>query len=299
VPTQTPLGKRPALEVLHEVARTKGLPFMPVAWTDSDDRHLKMVRDAIDADGHGLALRHRIGDALLPTGQEPDRLLAKRLEELDCTTSDADLLIDLEYLNPDSETSARWAAGIIAQSCRVGTWRSIVLVGTSVPPSFGNGLVPEQSTRELPRREWALWKEVAQVADVQVAFGDYAVQNPTPPLNPPPVGPWGNIRYTTEETLLVARGLDTRIYGPEQYVELSSWVASHASFRGAAFSDGDAEILRWSKSPAAHPLVSAGPYVDHDGEDEEEEIGSASSGYWRGVGTSHHIELVTEQLRQQ
>lgn len=296
-PVQTIHGERPALEVLHEAARSRSLAFMPVAWTNSNEEHLKIVAGTNDLDGHGLALRHRMGTTVMPTGNKLQRVLTARLEALQIPASDIDLLIDLEYLDLDCEPSAKWTAALVDQSAGVGPWRSIVLIATSVPQSFGNGIVPEHSSRELPRREWALWNEVAKRSSIPVAFGDYAVQNPIPPLNPPPVGPWGNIRYSLEDALLVARGFDTRSYGPEQYVELSSWVISHASFYGAAFSYGDAEINRWATTPVTHSIATAGACIE-DLEGEDIDARPASPGYWRGVGTSHHLELVTKQLRQ-
>ncbi len=293
--TDTSAGERPVVEILHETARARGLASMPVAWTDSSEQHLQIVARSSYEDGHGLALRHKVGGVALPSGTTLDKLLEARLNKLQVDAGEVDLLLDLEYLAPDTTPSATWVAGILSRCVRVGSWRSIVLLATSVPSSFGNGLVPEHSKKELPRHEWSLWKEIATRVDQPVAFGDYAVQNPVPPPNPPPIGPWANIRYTLEEKLFVVRGFETRTHGTEQYAELSSWVASHPSFRGASFSHGDSEITSWSTE--ASPLSGGMAFDDVFEEETDEPPRRASPTYWRGVGTSHHIELINEQLQ--
>ena len=288
-------GERPVIELLHETARARSLASMPVAWTDSSDQHLRIVAKAIYEDGHGLALRHRVRGVSLPSGMTLDDLLKARLTSLQADPSEVDLLLDLEYLDPDTEPSATWVASLLSRCARVGSWRSVVLLATSVPASFGNGLVPEKSKRELPRHEWSLWEAVTARADLPVAFGDYAVQNPVPPPNPAPVGPWANIRYTLEKNLFVVRGLETRTHGTDQYAELSSWITSHPSFRGSSFSHGDSEITAWSTGQGSRESRLA--FDDFFEEETDERPRPASQTYWRGVGTSHHIELVTEQLQ--
>lgn len=294
--TNTSRGERAAIELLHDTARARGLASMPIAWTDSSDQHLQIVANASYEAGHGLALRHRVRGISLPSSTGLDELLKARLDNLQADIADVDLLLDLEYLAPDTKPSAAWVARLLSRCAHVGSWRSVVLIATSVPSSFGNGLVPEKSKKELPRHEWSLWEEITTRVDRPVAFGDYAVQNPVPPPNPAPIGPWANIRYTLEKTLFVVRGLETRTYGTGQYAELSSWVTSHPSFRGSSFSHGDSEITAWSTSGQV-PSESRLAFDDLFEEETDEPPRPASPTYWRGVGTSHHVELVTEQLR--
>lgn len=289
-PTQTSKGERPAMEILYELARSRDLPFMPVAWTHSNDCHLDVVASTSEIDGHGMALRHRVGKTVLQSGASLEELLADRLNSLRIPVSEVDLFIDLEYLDPDSDQSTRWILGMLEDCRRVGPWRSVVLIATSVPSSFGSEVVPEHSTREIPRHEWSLWKKVADQVNTPLGYGDYGVQNPIPPPKPPPIAPWANIRYSLEEALLVARGFQIGTRGPEQYSELSSWITSHPSFRGGDFSFGDAEIQRWSTQ------CPIGVEDEEDNNDEgEAKLGGLS--YWRGVGMSHHLELITNQLR--
>jgi hypothetical protein len=289
---ETTAGQRPALELIYEASRKRGLKFMPVAWTSSKEDHLALIANAIDEDGHGAAIRHRPSEGLLLPGVRAPQLVEQVLGGLGVGPEDVDLMLDLEYLEPDSEPSADWLYGLFSELKKIGSWRSLILVATSVPSSFGNGLVPEDSIRALPRTEWPLWRALTARLDNMVAFGDYGVQNPVPPPDPPPVGPWATIRYTSDETLVVSRGFDIRKTDPQQYVTLSQRVVAHSAFRGESFSYGDAEIKRWS---ASKPQAAPSQMADFEPIDEPEE--PAGLPYWRGVGTSHHLELITQQVR--
>lgn len=289
-PIEASSDRQPMLELLFEAATRRELRFLPVAWSDSSDAHLKILAAAVDTSGRGLALRHRL-NRVLPSGVSVEARVRLLLRTLGVEPSEVDLMLDLEYLDPDGTTSVRWLTDLMANLGQVGSWRSTVLIATSMPSSFGNGLVPPNTTRELPRHEWELWKEVAAASDVPLAYGDYAVQNPVPPPNPPPVGPFANIRYTSTEVFLVARGQDTRRVGREQYQYLSQWVVGHPAFRGASYSYGDREIMRWS-------TAAAGPvHDDFDLDEGDVDPRPGDLSYWRGVGTSHHLEQVSEQLR--
>lgn len=291
--TPTRDGERPLLELLFEAARKRAMPCMPVAWADSPADHLALVRDIAAADGHGLALRHRLGPTVVPTDRSIARELGKTMEALAVEPSGADLVFDLQYIDRDRKPSAAWLAKLFASAMTVGRWRSLVLIGTSVPSGFSKDVLASGDTREFPRQEWRAWSEVAGRLDRELAYGDYAVQNPTPPLDPPPVGPFATIRYTTRECLLVARGWDVRQTSDDQYIELSQKVVAHSAFRGEDYSYGDQQIVAWSRERSAD--LSAFDVTAHD---EEAANGlPASSSYWRGVGTSHHLEQVTEQLR--
>ena len=76
-------------------------------------------------------------------------------------------------------------------------------------------------------------------------FGDYAVQNPEPPLEDQPTGPGqaANIRYTTEDATLVPRAVGAVIQeGAEQYRELCELLVAQDEFAGRDFSWGDLQI---------------------------------------------------------
>lgn len=85
-----------------------------------------------------------------------------------------------------------------------------------------------------------------------------------------------NIRYSTAETTFFARGRALDEYGREEYRLLCQMLVEHPAFRSGAYSWGDRAILR-----CAQGLDKPGSQI-----------------MWRGVGTSHHLEVMVEALSQ-
>jgi hypothetical protein len=109
------------------------------------------------------------------------------------------------------------------------------------------------------------------------AFGDYAVQHPHPPHDGGGNNGRANIRYTVDREILVARGVGPATQqGPEQYRELCQQLVGRPEFAGRSYSWGDATI-----EDCADELIESG-----------------SRNAWRGAGTSHHIQVVTDELRR-
>jgi hypothetical protein len=108
-------------------------------------------------------------------------------------------------------------------------------------------------------------------------FGDYAIQNPDPPLDDQPSGPGqrANIRYTTDAATLAPRAVGAVIQeGAEQYRQLCRQLVAQPEFAGADFSWGDLQIAECA-----------------DG------VGEPGwQNRWRGAGTSHHLRHVVDQL---
>jgi hypothetical protein len=286
-PTETSDGKMALLDVVFGAAHARGLRAMPVAHTNGSDAELQVVRDLAARDGQGLALRHRMSK-VSPAGKSLATLVSEVLGKLEIETGDVDLVLDLEYLDPDTIVRPRGVIRSVKQVAGLGEFRSIVLAATVVPPSFGGGIVPPNSLRSLPRREWELWESVSSAVDFPLIFGDYGVQNPAPPpTGPVPAGPWANVRYTTDTELVVARGADVRTTGNEQYVELCRWITRVPEFSGEDFSYGDGEIARWSRMSQR----TLWDDIDDEGED-------GTQSYWRGIGTAHHLARVSQQLQK-
>lgn len=86
-----------------------------------------------------------------------------------------------------------------------------------------------------------------------------------------------NIRYTTNGSTLVARGRGSVIQeGNDQYRLLCQHLVAHRDFAGAHYSWGDATINGCAQG----------------------DIEPGAQEMWRGAGTSHHLQFVTDQLRQ-
>lgn len=272
-PVETASGTAPLLEVLYAAARKRGLPFVPVAHAGGRGAHLRLVAQAAAHDGHGAALRYAIRDIALPDGTTPRTYLGGLLTTLGVEVEDADLLVDLGYIDPDVELDM---ASALQELVDIGSWRSVVVLGTSIPSMMG--CIAEGTVGSLARREWELWRDLSQRGLSRLpAFGDYAVQHPRPPEESGGPGMRANIRYTTNDVTLIARGHGPVIQeGAEQYRLLCEQLVRRTEFAGADYSWGDDVI-----SDCADGVHAPG-----------------SQSLWRGVGTSHHIQVVTDQLRQ-
>lgn len=277
-PVATRDGQAPVLACIYEAARARSLRFVPVVWVgESSDAHRRIVADAALQDGHGVALRYRMRDYGPPEGSGLAPYLAGELAALDREPKDADLILDLGYIDPDDELDPDGIAAALRQMLAVGPWRSVVLLGTSIPTMMS--CVDEGSVGSLPRKEWELWSQLQDCElDRMPAFGDYVIQNPHPPHDGGGPGMRANIRYTSNGETLVARGRGPFYEeGNEQYRGLCEQLVARTEFAGRNFTWGD-EVIEDCAAGAVEP---GGQRV------------------WRGAGTSHHLRVVSEQLASQ
>lgn len=277
--TATPIGERQVLPVIYEEARKRGMQFVPVLPLGSVHvaNHSALVRDAAAQDGRGAALRYPIRTVALLSGMTHTSMLTGALGRIGVDVEDADILIDLSYLAADDELGLGDLAEALKDVLAVGTWRSVILLGTSMPSMLGE--IAEGTVGSMPRREWDLWSAIRDEPLGRIpTYGDYVVQHPDPPRDEDGGGPSmrGNIRYTISDETLVARGRGPIIQvGREQYRQLCAQLVERPEFAGSAFSWGDAQIAACAAGdiePGWQPL-------------------------WRGAGSSHHFRLVTDQLR--
>jgi hypothetical protein len=278
--TITSSGEEPVLSVIHAAARQRGMafvPVLPVGGNDSRD-HVRLVADAAARDGLGAALRYPIRRIALEPGKTHATVLSDALGSLGIEVRFADVLVDLGYLSGDEELHPEDAGEALEEVISVGSWRSVVLLGTSMPSMLG-GTVEEGTIGELPRREWELWSALKGIWSGRLpTYGDYVVQHPDPPRDEDGGGPGmrANIRYTAGRATLVARARGSLIQeGREQYRDLCVQLVVRPEFRGRDFSWGDAVIAACASG----------------------EIEPGWQNQWRGAGSSHHFRLVTEQLR--
>ena len=278
-PVQTSNGEVPVLAQIYAAARKRGLCFVPVVWVgESTPKHFGLVAQAVTEDRHGVALRYKFLRSALPTGMTRASLLAQTLNKVECEATDADLLIDLEVLEPDQDFDAATIAHSIEEMTGVGAWRSMVLLGTTMPRMMS--CIEEGTLGSLERREWTLWKELRDQRLTRVpVFGDYVVQHPHPPMDEGGGNTMrANVRYTTGTETLVARGQGpVRIEGNEQYRGLCQKIVARTEFCGPAYTWGDGVI-----ADCATGAIQPG-----------------AQRMWRGAATSHHLRFVVEQLQQE
>ena len=83
-----------------------------------------------------MALRYRFRDIALAPGTSQSDYLSDFLTDLGTEVSNADLMLDLGYLDPDVELDAEDIATLLEEVAEVGEWRSLVLLGSSTPQSL-------------------------------------------------------------------------------------------------------------------------------------------------------------------
>jgi hypothetical protein len=276
--TTTKDGECPVLSVIHAAARKYRLEFVPVLKLGSKPAGARLIRNAALTDGRGVALRYRLLSLALPAGQTAEALIKEALTVVEVDFAGADLLIDLGFLSQDVEIHAEDVAPAVNELVAAGKWRSVILLGTSMPSSLGGGVVQEGTIGRLPRREWDLWSALRESGLARLpTYGDYAIQHPDPPLEGDESGPGqrANIRYTTHDVTLVPRAVGAVVTeGREQYRDLCSQLVMQPEYAGRDFTWGDG-------------LIADCAYGD-------EEPGWQN--HWRGAGTSHHLRHVVEQL---
>jgi Beta protein len=272
----------PVLARMFAEARKRRMRFIPVVHVgQSIKSHVQVVADAVLEDGNGVALRCRIRKVLPSASGRYRDILSKQLDDVGAQPGDTDLLLDLEFIDKDDEIHPDDIAHTLREMCDVGHWRCIVLIGTSIPKMLGgpNG-VKEGSVGTLPRREWDLWSQLARCDLPRCpAFGDYGIQHPEPPADD--IGGntmRANVRYTATSETIIARGRGAvSEEGSKQYHGLCKQIVARSEFSGGAYSWGDSLI-----DECAEELCEPG-----------------SQGLWRGAGTSHHLQFVTDALQLQ
>lgn len=273
----TTKGDVPVLQQIYAAARKRQLRFVPsVCVGESTAAHRRLVTDASLEDGHGLALRYRIRTVVPPAGTTLREYLAAELTALSNDATTTDLIVDLDYIDPDAELDATDLADAFKEMLDVGPWRSIVLLGTSMPSMLS--CIEEGTVGSLPRREWDMWLRLEQCDLPRMpAFGDYGIQHPRPPQDGGGPGMRANIRYTANPETRIARGQGPFVQeGIAQYRGLCQQLIRLTEFGGSGYSWGDC-VIDDCASGAMPP---------------------GAQRVWRGAGTSHHLQLVTDQLRQ-
>jgi hypothetical protein len=270
-------GTCPVLSLIHAAARQHHLACVPVFRPSDGASEIGLIRNAVLCAGRGVAIRYPLLGLALREGQTPETVIKAILATVEVEITGSDLLIDLGYLSPEIDLRAHDIAPSVDELVAIGDWRSVVLLGTSMPSMLG-GVIPEGTVGELPRREWELWSALRRSPPQRMpTYGDYVIQHPRAPEDDSGGGPnmRANIRYTATAATVIARGRGPYPEeGKEQYRGLCRKLVARPEFAGRAYSWGDEQIADCA-SGALDP---------------------GSNNAWRGAGSSHHLRLVTEQI---
>lgn len=263
------------LDRLYEAMRKRKSIFIPVANIGKRfEAALNSVANCALQDGNGYALRYRFREVAPRPNEDHSSRLSTALGRIEIDPELADLIIDFAYIDPDDEFDLDLLAEDLQSMIDVASWRSVVLLGSSMPPMMS--CVKEGTVGEIDRREWDLWREIeTRKLSRPLVFGDYTIQSPTPPSKGGP-SMRRNVRYTASTATVVARGMgDITESDNSQYKELCGKIRKRPEFCGESFSWGDETIAKCAAGrlrPKAQEM-------------------------WRGAGTSHHIKFVKNQLQ--
>ncbi|MET9019215.1 hypothetical protein ABZV93_04450 [Actinopolymorpha sp. NPDC004070] len=279
-PAESPGGPIPVLAAIHAAARRRQIVFVPVLHLGDATATQRQVAESAAVDGRGLALRVPLLDTAVAGGRSFPSLIQETLNAVEVEVVGADLLMDLRQLPDDAEVRVDDLASMVDALVSIGQWRNVVLLGTAMPMSLGGGVVDAGTIGRRRRTEWLVWLALrrSRVSRVPI-YGDYAIQNPDPPLDAAdgqiPLGMRAAIRYTHETVTIIPRAKAPRHEeGREQYRQLCKLLVEQPEFAGREFSWGDREV-----ADCADGTCEPG-WEDH----------------WRGAGTSHHLRFVVNQL---
>lgn len=279
MPTR-PASARSILAHLYESARRRDLLFVPVC-SSRDAIAVHAVREAAGVDRRGVAIRCRIGSSafnLTPLAAEHG--LSDLLTALGVDPTEADLLLDYGYIGPDEDLTANDVMETLDEVAQVGAWRNTVLIATSVPSSFADE-VPEGFVGGIARREWELWESLRALTDRRLSVGDYGVQHPRVPGTRSGGRMRANVRYPTEEGLLVGRGVGAfQDLSPQersdQYRKICHDLVLNRLFVGRGCCPGDRTI-----QDCADGVLPPG-----------------SQSMWRFAGTAHDLRLAASDVQK-
>lgn len=258
---------------VYDECRRRGLSFIPVH-TIGQETLVSMVSEANLRDGRGVAMRYRAG----ATPQIGARTLSERfsneLDRLGVSPGEADLFVDLGWLDPRLEIAAEDVSAILDEAVHLGPWRNLIVAGTSVPESMRE--IHQDEVGSIPRREWPLWEALRPIRQETVVFGDYGIQHPKAPNTTTAGRLIANVRYTTPLGTIVSRGRGVfnsipRALRPAQYVGCCMrLLASDYLADMDCICPGDSAIRACAEGISV-PLGQR---------------------FWRMVGWSHHLEQV-------
>ena len=276
---QSRQGSVPVLAAIHAAARRRGVVFVPVLQLGDVEGTIQQIADTAGCDGRGVALRVPLLGTVAPDGRSLSTLVKETLDAVEIDLAGSDLLMDLRQMPEDAEIDVDDLVPMIDDLVAVGPWRSVVLLGTTMPRTLG-GVVEAGTVGRLPRTEWLLWLALRRSSVSRIpTYGDYAVQHPEPPLDMAegqvPHGIRAAIRYTHDKVTVIPRAKGPRrIEGREQYRRLCSILVAQPEFAGRDYTWGDQQV-----ADCAAGLCEPG-WEDH----------------WRGAATSHHLQFVVDQL---
>lgn len=223
----------------------------------------------------GIAIRIYQKDFL---GVDFDSIIAQ-FNRINFNTNKVDLIIDLKTIKEEDIPTLTLALKGIIATIDQASFRNIVIIGSGYPDAFPSVFMGGDRHKTLPRFELRLWEQLnltlAKRVKSNFIFGDYCCSGAMPlPENVSQMRPSAIIKYTTENSWYISKGIQLIRGGHEQYFELASELVESDVFLGREYSWGDEQIYLCSLK----------------------ERGSGNPTTWVQIATNHHITLVAQQF---
>lgn len=272
-PSAVASSGEPLLVERFLAAETAGCTLVPVTGPSRAVEERLAVGRVIRETGRGTCVRLSVDDVI---DQDAPATLQSLLAELRVTPHETDLVVDLGSMNDDNMAMNRLNALTVMEHIHdAQAWRSLTLAGASFPATLSS--LPNNALSTLPRVEWDVWRHTDSAGvGRRPTYSDYGIAHPDPAgdVNPRFMRMTANLRYTDDESFLVAKGRNTRDFGFDQIRQVARLIVESGRYAGPTFSWGDAWI--------------------QDCADGNGTTGNAMT--WRKVGTSHHLAKVIYQI---
>jgi hypothetical protein len=227
------------------------------------------IRNVIAADGRGVMFRI---PANFFANQQNLAALNALAVFFGVARNQVDILIDLQY-RPDLVGVQQIGAGCLNALPFMNDWRTVTLASGCFPESISNQ--PTGQWLQFDRNDWMGWNTILQQRAAGQSrlpsYGDYGVRCGGEPVVIPN-SPAPNVRYSDTQIIWVRKGPKA----PGSMQAICADLITQPYFRGAQFSQGDADLA----AKAATPSPANG-----------------TPEQWIQWCTNHHLELTVSQIQ--
>ena len=249
------------------------ITIIPVVGFESDIQTRQVAIEFSKKSGYGLCLR-------ITDSNFKEKSLSSDIENFlrnnKLKAEDVDMLVDFKIVNEKTFVDSLEAKiNIIPQ---IAKWRTFIVAGGSFPQDLSH--LEKHNQHNIPRLDWAIWRELLNKLKRQPSFADYTIQYPIYLPKTSVFNPSASIRYTLEKEWVIVRGEGLRNLkgaGFKQYPAQAQILANQKKvFKGEDFSAGDAYIAEKAKDIKT------------------EKTGNPKT--WLEAGINHHMSLVVDQI---
>lgn len=221
--------------------------LIPVTGLSRSDDYQSAVMSIIEEDQTGVCFRvtsDDLADSNATTNFE------SVLSRLKVDVPDADLVVDLQYLNNVTPN----LQDLIAAIPDLSKWRTFTLLAGAFPEDLQG--IERDSVGTLTRDEWFYWREQVQLLKKGMrwpTFGDYTIQHPIFKEPADGCNPSASIRYTFDDYWVIMRGhglTHCGSLGNAQYTAEAKLLCDMDEFCRPQFSKGDRYIYEASRNPS-------------------------------------------------